>query len=635
MTVVGAAIRLILGAAVAGCAGVAAGAPEVPLLCAVAAAATFAATLWRPSAGVLVVAVLAPAGALLAPLPVRAAELLAWSLVAGWLLRLWRPLMPPGPRTVTTPALLFGLALLGSWLTLTIAGAAGVPPAALPQLLVHAIPANHLVFPSPEPETWTLLQSLAGLGVLFVAVAATREDVHLARTAPIVLAGSTAVLAAATLLSVIAQWSEVGYGGWFLLRYVNGERYSLHLADLNAAGSLYILGALVAAASLSARARPRSLWILVMAVLIPALWLTGSRSSFLALAAGLPVLAIARHPRSLSRGRLMAAVAALSAVLVIAVAAMDWQPDVRGSAARSANLRSQFLDTTGRMFASAPLYGVGIGRYFDRSPEFMSPELRSIYGNENAHNYFAQQFAELGLAGGLLFLWLVGALVSTGWAHVRASAAQPSSVGLFAGVAAYLMTCITGHPLLVAEAALPFWAASGVLASTQSTVRLERRAYPLAAGLAVLAIAAGVAAGVMSYVSVDEPPAERGFHGIETAPDGTSFRWMTRHAVTYLPNDSAGFLRLRVRAPEIDMPRPVTMETSIGGRVVDRREVPADRWMTFDVPVRSSASAPFRRVDLWANQMWNEEVPLGRRQARRPIAVRVREIRWIPLDRVP
>ena len=67
------------------------------------------------------------------------------------------------------------------------------------------------------------------------------------------------------------------------------------------------------------------------------------------------------------------------------------------------------------MFAAAPAFGVGVGKYFDRSADFMSTDLRAIYGNENAHNYFVQQFAELGLVGGALFLWLAGALIAAGW----------------------------------------------------------------------------------------------------------------------------------------------------------------------------------------------------------------------------
>ena len=78
-----------------------------------------------------------------------------------------------------------------------------------------------------------------------------------------------------------------------------------------------------------------------------------------------------------------------------------------GTRRRAVRLRSQFSETSARMFASAPIFGVGVGRYFERSSEFMPDELRALYGAENAHNYFAQAFAELGIAGGALFLWLI------------------------------------------------------------------------------------------------------------------------------------------------------------------------------------------------------------------------------------
>ena len=141
---------------------------------------------------------------------------------------------------------------------------------------------------------------------------------------------------------------------------------------------------------------------------------------------------------------------------------VDPQSETEGSAEQSVNLRSQFLLTSARMFASAPAFGVGVGRYFEQSADFMTPELRDLYGNENAHNYFAQQFAELGLVGGLLFVWLVAIVLTHAWRAALRSPDDISLHALFAGTAAYMLTCATGHPLLVPEAALPFWAAFGV-----------------------------------------------------------------------------------------------------------------------------------------------------------------------------
>jgi hypothetical protein len=265
----------------------------------------------------------------------------------------------------------------------------------------------------------------------------------------------------------------------------------------------------------------------------------------------------------------------------------------------------------------------------------MPAALRELYGNENAHNYFAQQFAELGLVGGLLFLWLVAALVAAGWIAAREppSDATPAVVGLCAGMSAYFLTCLTGHPLLVSEAAFPFWIACGAfVGGVDPTPRPRYRSGALVAASCAL-LAVGVAWAALSYARVTDPPPEHGFHGIETAPDGAAFRWMTRHAVTYVPS-GAGFLRLRARAPDMTLRQPLVVEMSIAGEVVDRREIPPGHWLTYDVPVTQPTSAPFRRIDLWANQLSTQETRLGRRRAERPIAAMIGGIRWIPLEEV-
>jgi hypothetical protein len=73
------------------------------------------------------------------------------------------------------------------------------------------------------------------------------------------------------------------------------------------------------------------------------------------------------------------------------------------------------------------------------------------------------------------------------------------------------------------------------------------------------------------------------------------------------------------------------IETAIAGEVVDRRELPADQWVSYDIPSRRPTAAPFRRVDLRVNQWWAQDIALGARQARRPIALMVGAIQWIPL----
>jgi O-antigen ligase len=635
VTIAGRALRLAAGGALAVCLIVSLATPGFPGICKALALVIVATTVWQPRWGLVLTTALAPAGALLAAAPARAAELFAWALVAGWLLSVWRPLSPAGwPRNTMMPLGLYAGALVASWLALTIGGAAGIPPTALPQFIARAIPPDFLAVSSPEAETWTLLYSLAGIAVFIAGVGIARSDRRTLRSVGLGIVASMTILAALTLVDVGRQWAEAGYAADFLLRYLQGERFSLALADVNAAGSLYALAAVIALGYAWLQPARRFVWLPALMILAAAIWFSGSRSAYLASAAGAAAFAaVQRHWQPTRRHVVLAALLFLVAMLAAGIV-VDPQSQADGSAGQSANLRSQFLLTSARMLASAPVFGVGVGRYWGRSAEFMTPELRDLYGNENAHNYFAQQFAELGFVGGVLFVWLVAIVLWQGLRAVLQSRGDIALQALFAGTAAYVLTCVTGHPLLVPEAALPFWAAFGAVAAASS--RASESGIALSTPLRLLGVAAGVllAAGVgragLAYTRATDMPPEQGFHQFETRRDGSQFRWMTRHAVMYIPN-RPGFLQLRVRRPGWPAPGPVIVETSIGGRVVDTHEVPPDESTTWEVPARATASAGFRRVDFRVNQEWFEDVRLGRRPARRPVSVIVERIEWMPL----
>ena len=633
MILLAGAARILLSAFLAWYVGHALLAPELPSVAAIAAISIAGATFWRPGVGLLLLTGLAPAGALLAASPVRAAELLAWSFLLAWLLRVWAPLSREGwPRALTYPALLYLAVIITSWLALTIGGAAGIQPAAWPQFLFQSIAAEHLVRSSPEPETWTLLQSAAGIALFLAAVGLTRNDRRLTPQLARTLVISVSILGMASFVEVARQWGHNGYGAWFILRYFNGERYSLHMADPNAAASLYVLAGLTGAALATFARAQRRLWLALTATIAAALWLSGSRTAAIAAAVigGLTIPHGARERRwHFTRPQVALATLVLILATVATVVVAERSPDEPG-AARSLRLRFDFYETTGGMFASAPVFGVGVGRYFDRSAEFMPEELRGIYGNENAHNYFAQQFAEVGLVGGLLFLWLVVPTMVRAWRHVRATPAGDGAlVGLFAGSAAYLITCVTGHPLLVPEAALPFWTAFGAL-SASTTLETSVPASRRVAAVVGACIAAVLGQAVVAYSQTTATPADRGFHGFETTEDGTRFRWMTRHAVTYVPA-TPGFVTLQMRATSEPALRPLVVDIVIDGRVVERREIRPDGWTRIDLGVRDTVRTPFRRIDLRANEEWTEEVQLGRRTARRPISAMVQEITWTPI----
>jgi O-antigen ligase len=590
------AARLAAGGALAWYVAAAIIDPGVTAWAAASALAVAAVTAWRPAAGLATTAALVPAGLLLSARPSSAAELVAWSFLAAWLLTVWRPLRAaPLARRVAVPAVLYGACACASWLAQAMGGAAGIDPLGLPLFLLRAMPAGYLAASAMEPYTRAFLQAAAGLALLIAAMAIAAPDARRRRAIAYAVAGSAAVLAVATAAEVVRQWAGQGYGAPFLLRYVRGERFSLHMADLNAAGSHLVLGGLVAAAIAAIERRRRALWVAAVLVILPALWLTGSRSAAIG---GVVVGAVAiplawkRIPLGASAARAgMVGVPIAAIVVVLALVAVARQPAAEGSAARSLGIRAQFLQTSARMIASSPVIGVGIGRYHERSAEFMPAALREVYPHENAHNYFAQQFAELGIAGGAAFVWLVIALLRQGWRTVRASPGDAAAAGLFAGAAAYIVTCVTGHPLLVPEAALPFWIAAGAMAAAAPAAAGGVR-WSLAAAAAAGILAAGVGLGAIGYIRPAGRPPDRGLVTSEPAPDGTHVRRVDGHAVTYVQR-FRGVLILPVRSAA-----GAVVEIDVAGWTAGRWDVPAGRWVEIEVPLERRGLTRFRRVDV-------------------------------------
>ncbi|MGE3578262.1 MAG: O-antigen ligase family protein, partial [Vicinamibacterales bacterium] len=616
--------RALAAAVLLGALAVGAAAPEVPLLLKLACGAALAATLAHPVAGLLTVAALAPAGLLLAPAPASASEALAWSFLAGWLLALWRPLgatrgAPPrrepavagAPGSVPLRAIgLYAAAIGVSWLGLVLADAGGIPVPQLPGYLLRAVSPDYLVFSSPEPETWSAIRALTGLALVAASLTLTSREPRLARWVALTLVAGSAVLGVATLGGVWSAWAtEGGYGGWFLWRYVTGVRYSLHLTDLNAAGSLFVLAGLTAAA-LAAGGVRRGAATAAGVLMLPALLLSGSRSAVAgAVAAG--ALVLLRGPgRPAAAGqasRLLLSAAAVVAVLLGGVVVTSTlTSDPTGGAGASLGMRTEFAATSVRMLASAPVFGVGIGRYYPRSPEFMSAHLRSIYPYENAHNYLLQQFAELGVVGGGLFVLMLAVLLAGIWRSLRARP-SPEVLALVAGVAAYLATCLTGHPLLVPEAAFPFWIALGAAAgASAAAVPMPAWGVWVPRGVATLLAASLIVSAARANRVFPQPP-DRGFHDEQRTDAGVKYRWTTRHAVAWVQPD-VGFLTIDVQAPALPgRARPFVVTLEADGVLVQTATVPPDRWTQVGVALPTRSATARRRIDLRVNQVWTEK----------------------------
>src|SRR6185503_15816807 len=244
-----------------------------------------------------------------------------------------------------------------------------------------------------------------------------------------------------------------------LWTYAMQSRINVQYPDWNAAGSHFAM-MLVVTLALALTARRRS--YLVPLILIGAgLWLTGSRTAMAAvLVAAVGVIILRQGP---GRQRTIVALCAVATIAAVALAGWWWYPATRNDpAAFSLRTRLILWEAGIRMARDHPLFGVGIGGYWEFSHDYAPAFLDSFWrSHENAHNYFIQLLAELGIPGLMVFVGVIGASLRSAWAP--AAAARMSPVWT-AGLIAYLLTCLTGHPFLVPDATYPFWIALAVAA---------------------------------------------------------------------------------------------------------------------------------------------------------------------------
>ena len=293
------------------------------------------------------------------------------------------------------------------------------------------------------------------------------------------------------------------------------------------------------------------------------------------------------------------------------------------AAIQALNIRLLFLETTIDMVASRPLFGVGVGGYYLWSAQFSPPELLEIYYRENAHNYFLQIAGELGLVGFAAFVWLLCTAVWSAWPGARLIRRDPLGFGLFAGVTAFLLTCLSGHPLLIPEVIYPFWMALGLAVgaastqlgsssladppdlarkvdhSRQQTVRATPSAHRrwVVASMVVFLFLSIPSRVAREMREVDLTRVAYGFHEWEENEAGVRFRWTTRRARFHVTGE-ARWVDMPLRGRVEDPGHPLDVDIFVDGQPVLRVQLIDDSWQRARVPIPPEEEPQFRRIEL-------------------------------------
>jgi O-antigen ligase len=486
-------------------------------------------------------------------------------------------------------------------------------------------------------------------GIGLMALVAHHARDHVVRPAQLFAAAAVAGGAAAvvTLTTFVATALQAPTARDFFLRLAF-SRMGVHVADLNAAGSFFAMTMLVAGWH-AVTNRPirqvrrrwvwRAGWSAIALLIVAGMWISGSRMAIIAALVGLGVLAAMAGPlRAGKVPRWVVVSASICGVLVIVAIALGLDPRpsfASRSASRILSMRADFMITGLRMIASAPIFGVGVGRYFELSGQFMPQSIYWFYFHENAHNNFLQIGGELGLVGLAAFVWLLAVAAIRLARGVRADPRDRLLLGAVVALGAFVATWMTSHPMLVAEVAYPFWMLLGAAlaradGNVQQTVSRSNVAQPFrAANVMVAAITIALAVSVpfranREMAAIDLGRFDFGFYDWEGDPE--RFRWTSRRATFFVPLN-ARELHLRLRARHLGAnTAPTEVSIAIGGRTFNRVVLADDNWVTVSMRLPLVVEDDhFRRIDITTEPTWSPAVLFGGRSDVRVLGVQMGE----------
>ena len=220
------------------------------------------------------------------------------------------------------------------------------------------------------------------------------------------------------------------------------------------------------AAALLAR---RLLWGFCAVTLAVTIVPTNSKGAMLAFAASALLyiaLLVAQSRRARSMGRALL-VAGVLVLIVLGMLIFQVEP-VRarlaseiGTQSASNMFRILTWQGTVRLTQAYPWLGVGPGAFKYAFPKY------AIAGYvEAAHQNYLQMFAELGLFGGVVFLWLLGAVLFTGGRAIAAAQdfrGRVTAIGAICCVAVLMVHSFLDYNWYIGAINLTFWFVAGML----------------------------------------------------------------------------------------------------------------------------------------------------------------------------
>ena len=600
---------------------------DVPAAGRVVVAGLAAVALARPGIALLVLAGLAPLGGivnLLCGMPYSLTEPLVLAFLAGWLSR--EAFRRRTLLSATTQGLLVPVVLLATVVGASIAvGLIALQPfVAYPQQFLHDVLTffwsdyfdNRTLF---EPLT-SGLTFLEGLGLFAAAAILTEGSADLARAVARMTVAGAAGVAALCLNRLVTVVLRSGDTWRALEHHLATIRISAVFSDVNAAGSYFAMSAIVAIGFGIAASRIRWIWTGILCLLMMALWLTGSRVALFAVPiTGAALLVMVFRARDGLRGKRLVIVAFVALALIGVGAAIPFavRDPVRLSMKQSMQDRWDLTRAASAMAAQHPVFGVGIGGFRALSGEFFTPGLRRLFPRENAHNNFLQILAELGVVGFVPFLWILGGVGKRIWPGVTGKTVDWPLLGVAGGVVAFLITWVSGHPLLIVEVSSAFWIVLGTCVGlaraaqniSSTTDRAPRRWLSLlSVALVVFIVLTMPARARQAVAGADLVQASIGFSQWGPDETGRRSRWIVAPRAQFFVPANASGVRLPLRLVAADRTPAAEISIYLDGRLANRVHLAVGTWNTVAMVLPEHARGPFYRVEIDVGD-WHASAP--------------------------
>ena len=636
--------------------------PGTPLLARLLIVALFGVTLWNPAAGLLAAAGLAPLGAFIGALAgmvdFRLTEAILLSFIAAWLLR-------PDPSTrfarsgqaqdqgPRLPRYAWTAAWFFSVLIASLAFGLNAQLLRFPDVLrtnLTTIALHYFGYGDPTGIS-DCARMLEGFAMVAAVMELFRRRPGLATSLPLAL-GMSAMAAAAT--SVLLSF---GIGPKLILAHemFTGYRFSAHVVDVNAAGSHFaMILCLSLGMAMRERGGRRAFWLASAIACGTGLLMTRSRSAEASAGLVIPFAILWATTTAWPKARRLSLIGGVLGVLLVfgAIRAVQIEGD---PTYKASGFRQQFVMSSLRVIGTHPYLGIGVGRYFRDSPNFLTPQLAWSYGSENAHNNYLQITTEAGILGFFLFAaWFSGA-IRPAFAALARNPRDWRLLGATAGIVTFLGTCLMGHPLLVPEVATACFVLLALAGSLGGSSLLNegppkgghymrrgagehdmspaRRTTPVALWTAVTVIGT-IVFGVLPAWTLEKPmvpvhleEVDGMYYGDEGTAEGVPFHWTREYSSLYAPA-TARTIELPMRSPLAAITKEPTLVEITSGGVTLLRTLVDDKWssVTLNLP---SPEPPLQvsRINLKVNRTARVSQLLPGKKDDRIVGVQVGDIR--------